>query len=441
MNRHLNVFKTYTNANRTHQLENDLTRAFAICLQEDSLFLHEVLKYIFNSHKEDSINFYNVLFEAPEKEIEISIDIQNKASKLKDFEHIFAISLSESQMSDFWRQSNNVKYDPICDLIITIDNVLLVVEAKRDDVNCTSQLYNQIFNIIDKDVHPEEFNKENFGDLITPCDLTWFNLMTIAVKVANFEKITGNQNRFLNDFIQMVKGHNYRWLPESSISSLKPENNLAIRRRIESAIIELEKIDNDVYKLDNRLGINFSLPWAQEILFQINAKGDLIVLIYPGNTKDQGKYLFNKDPHFSSEIKILDGFYSIFKMYHVKFTSFQKWFTGLEFTDDDLKANLYTQHNFNYTGRKKRGNQWSQIEALFDNCFNESEYNWREYCNWNGKVINSGKNQFDISFGYQISFGIDFEKLKTLDTNQSDLSGLINLIKNIKVSLEKNLLM
>ena len=51
MNRHLNLFKTYTKEDRNYQLENDLTRAFAITLLENQLFLHEVLKQIF------SINF------------------------------------------------------------------------------------------------------------------------------------------------------------------------------------------------------------------------------------------------------------------------------------------------------------------------------------------------------------------------------------------------
>jgi hypothetical protein len=46
MNSHLNVFKTYTKSNRVYQLENDLTRAFAICMQENSLFFHEVLQFI-----------------------------------------------------------------------------------------------------------------------------------------------------------------------------------------------------------------------------------------------------------------------------------------------------------------------------------------------------------------------------------------------------------
>ena len=49
MNSHLNIFKTYTATDREHQLENDLTRALAICFQEDPLFFHKILEDMFSS--------------------------------------------------------------------------------------------------------------------------------------------------------------------------------------------------------------------------------------------------------------------------------------------------------------------------------------------------------------------------------------------------------
>ena len=71
MNAHLNVFKTYTKKERTHQLENDLTRALAICLQEDPLFFHEILKLIFEDSK-----YFTEFFDDINNTNEISIEIQ-----------------------------------------------------------------------------------------------------------------------------------------------------------------------------------------------------------------------------------------------------------------------------------------------------------------------------------------------------------------------------
>lgn len=436
MNSHLNIFKTYTNSFRTYQLENDLTRAFAITLQEDSMFFNEVLKEIFKNSK-----FYSQLFESLESETSISIDIQKAASKINDFEHIFAITLSESFIGNFWDKNNNRKYDPICDLVIEINGVYLIIEAKRDSVDCTAQLYNQILNVISTNENNiVSLNEAEHGKLITPYDLNWSKLMSIAVKVLSFQKSFGNTNRFLNDFVALVKSHNFRWLPESPINALNSTNRNSILRRIDSAIIEVSKNNNEIEKLhyNDRLGIVFTKNWAQEILFNINQDGDLTVAIYPGNTKSQGHSLFSKNPNFNKQVVIFNEAYEVSKTYHIKFTSFQKYFTGLWFGENSMKENLYTRDYFyKYTGRKKRGNDWAELENLFDNCL---DYNWREQCNWQNKIEKSGKNQFDISFGYELVIKIPFTKLKELDTEQSNLTNLTNLITEINSVFKNNLL-
>lgn len=435
MNSHLNIFKSYTNTSRNYQLENDLTRALAISLQEDALFFHEVFKEILKG-----TNLYNQLFESLENETVININIQKKASQISNFEHVFAISLSESEISDFWEQTYPKNYDPICDLVIQINHVVLVFEAKRDAVNCTAQLYNQILNIINVKNKPEAFNKENYGEVVTPFDLNWPRLMAIAVKVSSFEKTMNSQNRFLSDFISLIKQHNFRWLPEPSISALKPTNKLDIIRRLELAIQEVAKT-SEIGKLNynDRLGLEFYKHWAKEMLFYINEKGDLRVSIYPGNTKVQGYSLFVNNPKFRDKLHILGCDYHIKYSYHIKLTSFQKYFQGLWFSETDLKQALYTKENFNkYTGRKKRGKQWDEIASLFDATLN---FDWRKQCDWENAVLNSGKNQFDLSFGYEVSMEIPFQKLKELDQKQDDLNDLMNLIKTIHNSFNNELLL
>lgn len=436
MNSHLNIFKTYTNSQRTFQLENDLTRAFAISLQEDSLFFHEVLKEIFHDTE-----FYNQLFGSLENETTISIDIQKKTSQITDYEHIFAITLSEATIRNFWEVEYNRNYDPICDLVININNIYLIIEAKRDNVDCTAQLYNQILNIVNTQGEKTiSLSELEHGKFITPCDLNWPKLMVIAVRVLSFEKSFGNSNRFLSDFVSLVKLHNYRWLPEAPINSLQLDNRNSILRRIDSAIIEASKSNVNISKLhyNDRLGIIFPKGWAQEILFNITDTGDLIVVIYPGNTKGQGYYLFNTNPSFNNQIEILNENYKIEIGYHIKFTSFQKYFTGLWFAEKDLKDNLYTPDNFrDFTGRKKRGKQWDEIELLFDNYLN---LDWRKQCQWNELILQSGKNQFDISFGYEIVVRIPFNKLKEMDTIQFDLSNLTELIIEVHKKYANNLL-
>jgi|LSQX01.2.fsa_nt_gb hypothetical protein len=293
-------------------------------------------------------------------------------------------------MGDFWSSQYNNKYDPICDLVININEVYLIIEAKRDNVDSTSQVYNQVLNIINLTNNQiKSLDKSKHYDIVTPVDLNWKKLMKIATKVHSFESSFEKSNRFLTDFISLVRAHNFRWLPETPISYLNENDKHKIYRRIESAINEVEKSTSGINKLsyNDRLGITFPKPWAQEILFQINEHGDLIVAIYPGNTKGQGWSLFKENPVFEKSVNILGVDYSINKTYHIKFTSFQRYFTGLWFDEDELKGDLYTPNNFlKYTGRRKRGEEWSEIERLFNEYL---DFDWKKECNWESLIINS----------------------------------------------------
>jgi len=421
MNSHLNVFKTYTKENRVYQLENDLTRAFAICMQEDSLFFHEILKFIF-----DNTNHFLELFDDLESKNSIEISIQRDASSITEFEKIYAISLSESIMNDnhFWNQNHENLYDPICDIVIQINNVAIIIETKRNGVDCTSQLYNQVYNICRKNNIPREEMKK----MISPLDLNWPKLMNIAVKVYSFENSTGIPNRFLSDFISLVKGHNFRWLPEPAIVSLSAASNKSIGRRIESVITEMDKSEKfNKINYTDRLGLQLNKAWAREILFNISKTGSLIIAIYPGNTKAQGESIFYKNPEFPDNVILNGKSYCLNKQYHVKFSG-QSYLTGLWFSQTDLKNELYTKDNFRkYAGRRKRDLHWDAVSTLFDECFNDS-YNWKANCSWESKIIKSNRTQFDLSFGYELTIEIPFSELKRIDTVKADLSGLMSLI-------------
>jgi hypothetical protein len=421
MNKHLNLFNSYSKDERNYKLENDLTRALAICLQEDSLLLHEILKQIFTGTP-----YYNQLFDEYSKDNKINIEIQKEVSSLLDFEHIFAVSLTSSVLNvdDFFSKQHHADYDPICDLVITLNSIIIIIEVKRDHTNCTAQLYNQIFNAL----KGTGIDNVTIQEPVTPVDLNWYKLMEIVGNVNNFHKTTNTKNRFLRDFIQYVREHNYGWLPEVSISSLYPNSKNAIVRRIRTAVT-----NSTIPSLDNeRLGFKYPLPFADEILFRIEDNGDLSINIYPANTKSQGYHIFKDTgmPKFIEEISIKGINYKVHKEYHIKFSSFQRYFAGLWFDDNHLQKELYSRQNFfKYSGRKKKGNDWLELENLFNNSF-ISSYDWKTYSNWNSKVISSGKSQFDISLGYELSVIIPFNTLKQIDTKKEDISNLKELLDN-----------
>lgn len=422
MNKHLNLFTSYSKDDRNYQLENDLTRALAISLQEDSLLLHELLKKIFSGTK-----FYSTLFDEFSRENKVNIEIQKEVSSLEEFEHIFAVSLTSSVMDvdNFFNKSHHTAYDPICDLVITINSVVIIVEVKRDNTDCTNQLYNQIYNAL-KGTGIDNVTK---SEPVTPVDFNWHKLMELVVNVNNYHKNTNSNNRFLKDFIQYVREHNYNWLPEVSISSLNPDNRNAIYKRVKTAISN-SKIHN---LTTDRIGFKFPKPYADELIYDITDNGDLVILLYPANTKSQGYHIFNRSeiPQFKEEIILNGVIYKTFIGFHIKFSSFQKYFTGLWFSEEQLNQPLYTKENFNkHTGRKKRGNDWVAIEQLFDKSFKES-YDWRKNANWKIKVKDSGRNQFDLSFGYEVSVRIPFKVLREVDNKKEDINNLKVLVEDI----------
>jgi len=435
MNSHLNVFNTYTKVERVYQLENDLTRAFAICLQEDALFFYEVLKVILNDDKQ-----LDLLFSNTEVENKVNINIQVNSSNINSFDKIIAVSLSEFEMdvNEFAKQTHLDEYDPICDIVIELNDIVIIIEAKRDGVDCTAQLYNQAFNIL-----RNGYDIENFNELVEPRDLNWKKLMQITSKVSSFQKTVGQVNRLTLDFINLVKGHNPNWLPETPIAALSLHQSNAIRRRVESTLNYLE-ISHGFKKLmySDRLGLVFNKPWAQEILFYVSEKGDLAITVYAGNTKAQGWHLFAREVEIAKNLCVDGTDYILHQGCHIKLTSFQKFFAGLWVNDQYFKKpGLYSKENyFNYTGRRiKSKGHWIELEQLFDEYFLET-YDWRSKLNWQQKVIGTNKTQFDISFGYELYMVIPFEELKKIDSSATNLNGLADLIKSCYKAFEEELI-
>lgn len=439
MNSHLNVFKTYTKENREYQLENDLTRSFAICMQEDALFFHEILKLLI-----DDPDTFELMFGNVELENNISIDIQVNTRTTNSFSKLIAVSLSDVEMvaDNFWKQSDQTVYDPICDIVVTINETLIVIEAKRDNIDCTNQLYNQIYNL-----YRTAGLEDPIKEVVSTVDLNWKKLMKTAVKVLSFQRAVNGVNRFTSDFVALVKAHNPQWLPETPIAALSNPDYNTVLRRVGSAINELD-IQEDFTKVEanDRLGLIFNKPWAQEMLFNVvdhskERAGALIVSIYPGNTKSQGHYIFSRGLNVVDQIFIEGREYTVEKSYHIKLTSFQRFFTGLWFTDADLKKDgLYSKENFDkYAGRNKKDNgRWRDVEIFFDEYFKE-EFNWRAKLSWENLVLNTSKTQFDLSFGYELAIVIEFSELKQRDQNASSLNGLKGLIESCYSAFENDL--
>ena len=178
MNKHLNIFHTYTKVNREQQLENDLTRAFAICLQESNVYLHSILKEIFKTNQ----GTYEKMFTDYSDQANIEIKIQQNVANIGEFNKLFAVSLSGFEMdtSLFFQQTHNQAYEPITDLVILINDVVIIFEIKPDNRDCTAQLYNQAYNACGQDLNSSE---------VIPVDLNWKKTNDIDFASIKLQKV------------------------------------------------------------------------------------------------------------------------------------------------------------------------------------------------------------------------------------------------------------
>jgi hypothetical protein len=419
MNQHLNIFRTYNQEDRDRQLENNLTRAVAICLQENTILLHQALKEILGLE-------YDTIFAYHSKLSQLDIKIQEPINNIEGAEKIFAVSLTglEMQPDNFFNQEKSEieDYKPITDLSIRIDNIIIIFEVKPHDVPCTNQLYNQairIDNIVGIDP----------GKNIFPRDLNWRKLMKMIINISTFYKYTGQPARILEDFITLIKAHNYNWLPEKSFAQLDSENIPLMEARLNTAIISAQ---NQSLEAKDRYGFVYNKPWAQELLFKFETYNNelcLSVAICPGNTKAQGRNLFSSGrlPVFNQEIYITGKRYEVNQSIHLKFSHFNKYFTSIDGSLTDIKNGNFNQL-LNISGRKKRGgDNWEVLVNTFDIIFRDG-FDWKKSCNWEHSLVNSGRTYFDLAFGYILKSYIPIKVIQNIDIKSEDIKPLSNFL-------------
>jgi len=292
MDKHLNLFKFFNDNSTVVHLENNLSRALVLSLQNDNLFLYKFLHAIISrgNYKNDLDN----LLSTPKEESFIEIDIQKSTRDLDqtDLKRIYAVALTESKLNltDFFdlNEPENDDYKPVTDILITVDNIVFIVEVKRTGEDCKAQLFNQVYYAASKKVTK---------DIVVPVNFDWQEVMIAANTTKNFNLLFRTRNKFTNDFINLIRSYRTKWLPVAPFSAISENREDDDKRniRLETCVLAA----GDKLKLLNkqgRIGFSFEKPWADEILPRwVRTKEDQLYLklyIWPANTKGQGWSLF-----------------------------------------------------------------------------------------------------------------------------------------------------
>jgi hypothetical protein len=422
VNQHLNIFRFYNESVSKEFIENNLSRAFALCLKNDPLFLTHYLRTIISS--ED----FEFLFSVYSSESKFNIDLQidMESIDLENIRKVYAIAMTakrDLEMSDFLQHEycENKKMN-ITDIFITIKDIAFVVEVKKDDVNCKAQLYNQIYPFLKLSPLPT----------VIAINFSWQDVMDIMEKVVTIESLTQTGNVFINDFLRFSEVKYPEWFKAKPFFVLpfsSDRGSIGYYQLVKRLKQCISLSQNELSSYNDRLAISAPFDWASEVQADFETydlvNEYVVFYIWPGNTKGQGYNIYTRKLDWiqKEHLEISGSKYEIDIAYNIKFSHFNKFVSGLTFYQRDINKVIHTPDNFyNMSGKWER-NDWKEFEEWMDQYF-KSGFNWRNACGWHDKFLKGGKAYFTISLGFEVALYVPFSEFKQLDKSDYDIKNV-----------------
>ena len=436
MDHHLNLFRFFNESTEKEFIENNLSRAFSICLTNNSFFFNEYIKAIVTSDD------YEYLFSSISEDTKYSLDIQIDTATIEkeSFSKIYAIAMTSDKnldISDFFTQPDFGEKKNITDIIISIKDIAIIIEVKRTGEDCKAQLYNQVL----------PFVKENYN--VIPKRFSWQEIVKLMEKVKHVEHLMSQKSVFITDFLQLSEIRFPHWFEPKPFNVLPfssqqgTPNYIQLTKRMRQALASSKF---DLLGYSGRLGIAIPFGWASEIIpefqsYENNTKDCVVFYIWPGNTKQQGYQIFNKPLAWQDKQTLtINGIeYELEIAFNVKLCHFNRYVSGITFYKQDVIKPLHTADNFyNQSGKWDWNNEtekWckgacNDFEQFIDEHF-QPEFKWREYSKWTENFTNTDRNYFTMSLGYVVAVFIPYSHFKTIDKNENDIVAVSEFINNV----------
>ncbi|QWX85033.1 hypothetical protein H0I23_05195 [Cellulophaga sp. HaHaR_3_176] len=436
MNRHLNFFRTFSQNLSLENIEDNLSRAFVICLKNDSLLLYEFLRSVFHENDQEHIfqNLYSDITEKDSWDIDIQVDTTNIQG---EFSKVFAIAMSglPVNLANFFSHSPNDNKKHITDIFISINDIAFCIEVKRDNTDCSLQLYQQVAALLEESITPQN---------TFPLDYNWKRVMALVTRISGFQKMMNSTSILLEDFITLVQSHNPNWIPIAPLASLS--NNIVsthkIDQRLKAALKSIDSEEHPILEYHDRIGLQLNFGWAREILIYISEKEDgslnLNFGIWPGNTKGQGTQvlnLLNKHKNWSlpHHLNINSRSFDVDSGYQLKFCHFNKYICSINLSQEEIKEGkelISGDVHWNHTGKYIR-EEWGQLAQFLED-YTIDGYDWKAAMKWKDNFENTNRNYLTISAGYFLETVVPLSYLQQIDTTIDNIEPLANFILEIK---------
>ncbi len=436
MNHHLNFFRFFNESTEKEFIENNLSRAFALCLTTNAFFLSEYVRAVV------SPDDYQYLFSSISSDTKCFIDLQVDTATIEkeNYKTVYAVAMTSDatlDMHDFFSQPEYSAKKNITDIFVAIKDIAIIVEVKRCGEDCKAQLYNQVLPFI-KDASKERIK-------VNPLRYSWQEVVRLLEKVKNVQHLIAQNSKTVADFLELSEVRYPEWFEPKPFNSIpfladgKMPNYTQLEKRMRQALSKVSQIDGDEYQLlsySDRLGISVPFGWASEFIPYFthypDKKADYVEFsIWPGNTKQQGWSVFDKPLDWSKQRTLtIDGKeYDLRTRYEVKLCHFNRYVTGIVYSDSDTLKPLHTRDNFLKSGKWKI-DKWNTLEHLLDEHF-RPEFDWRQKCNWTDSFTNTDRGFVTMSLGFKVWLTVPYAMLQFLDKKDADIAKVSQFISNI----------
>lgn len=439
-NHHLNLFRFFNESSQSDFIENNLSRAFAICLLNDSFLLNECIRSIVTD--ED----YEYLFSSisDDSSCDINLQVDTAAIDKEVYKTVYAVAMTGDNglsLDDFYEQEELDKKN-ITDLFISIKDIAIIIEIKRTGENCVRQLYNQVLPFIKE--------KEKFN--IIPTKFSWHDLVKIMERIKHVQKLGNRDSIFVKHFLELSEIRYPDWFEPKPFNVLPfgahgSTAYIQLQKRLRQALAGVSNIAGEKYQVlpfYDRLSLSLPFPWASELIpeFEVDPKSKdkefIAFYIWPGNTKQQGWSVFSRPLDWlNKKTLLIDGSeYELDISYNVKLSHFMgKFISQINYYKGDVNELLHTGDNFRNQSGKWNRDDWEKFEQLMDKHFKQ-EFDWRTHCNWQDKFINSGKNYLFMSLGFEVCVYVPYSKFRDMDKKESDVTLVSQFINNVAAAFQ-----
>lgn len=435
MNKHLNIFNFFNGSNIDY-LEDNLSRAFALCLKYDEVFLHKILKVIIPNNK------YYELFDAESAGCKIEVDLQNKVNELKGFEHIIGVACSGIEVIDFENVVPRETDSPETDVCVFVNDTCILFEFKKTSEDCAAQLKCQVEKV-----------KQNCAETVSVRykDLSWNKIIGIILENSSNDAV---KNPFTSDFVKFLENFPH-WFPTRLMRNIPfPKNETDpnyyyLNNRLNQIKKNLygEEHTREYIGRFNRLIISVDFGWINEIGIEPKQKNEnsfIAVRFHIGDTKQQGKHFFSKNQQGIILNKEISGYQTDISPY-LRFSHFNSALVWLRPTIEESR-NTHNLNFFNNFAGKHQRDDWHIVEKAFEKNIADWKNkccipNWKGTSNWDEKFTNTNRSHFDLSTGILLEIYVPYAECQKIDDNEenSDLTNKFRFIINeAKKAVEGN---